>query len=110
MQTFRRKGGTAVTIQPKKVDARAHARALRAAFSPQACAELGTAMARQLTALPLWQQADTLFCFVGAAGEPNTRPILTAAWAAGKRVCVPRCTAPGQMEAVPIAGPGDLQP
>lgn len=99
-----------MTLREEKNAARALARAQRAALTPQTCAAMGADMARLLTALPLWQQAQTLFCFVGAAGEPDTLPILRAAWAAGKRVCVPRCTAPGQMEAVPIAGADELQP
>ena len=46
---------------------------------------------RRVLELPEYQAADTVFCFVGMDPEPDTRRIIEAALAAGKRVCVPLC-------------------
>lgn len=49
------------------------------------------AIAQKLLALPEYQEADTLFCFVSTSQEINTTPILLAALQAQKRLCVPLC-------------------
>ena len=56
------------------------------------------AIAARVLALPEYQAAGTVFCFVGTDWEIDTRPILADALDAGKRLCVPLCTTPGQME------------
>jgi 5-formyltetrahydrofolate cyclo-ligase len=48
--------------------------------------------------MPEFLSAGTVFCFVGTAGEIDTRPILTAALRAGQTLCVPLCTGNGLME------------
>ncbi len=55
-------------------------------------------IAAHLLAMPEYQAADTVFCFVGIAREVDTRPILEDALASGKRLCVPLCAEPGHME------------
>lgn len=55
-------------------------------------------IARRLLALPEYQEADTVFCFVSTPREIDTRPMLEAALSAGKTLCVPLCTGPGVME------------
>lgn len=45
----------------------------------------------RVIALPAYREAGTVFCFVGMDPEPDTRPIIEDALAAGKRVCVPLC-------------------
>lgn len=92
-----------------KTEARAQAKALRKELDLHA---IGAAMARQLFALPAWQQAGTVFCFVSMRDEPDTTAILQQALASGKRLCVPRCLpgSDGRMELVEIASLNDLQP
>lgn len=63
---------------------------------------------RKILELPEYQNADTIFCFVGREDEINTRPILADAWASGKRVCVPKCLRLGVMEAREIGSLDEL--
>lgn len=61
---------------------------------------------------PIFQQVETIFCYVSMPEEPDTREIIETAWSMGKRVCVPRCI-PGpehRMEAVIIRSWEDLEP
>ena len=68
------------------------------------------AIAAHLLAMPAYQEADTVFCFVGTGWEINTRPILADALATGKRLCVPLCTGPGTMELRQITSLDQLAP
>ncbi len=92
-----------------KTEARAQAKALRENLDLHA---IGAAMTQQLFALPAWQQADTVFCFVSMRDEPDTTAILQQALVSGKRLCVPRCLPgnDGRMELVEITSLNDLQP
>ena len=56
------------------------------------------AIAAHLVAIPEYQEASTVFCFVGTIHEIDTRPILADALATGKRLCVPLCVGKGIME------------
>ena len=85
-----------------KASARAAARQLRTGWSDEQRRALGIGMAEQLTGWPLWQQAGAVFAFCGGAREPDTRPILELALAAGKALYLPRVTGPGRMEAVRV--------
>jgi 5-formyltetrahydrofolate cyclo-ligase len=62
----------------------------------------------KVTALPAYQQADTVFCFVGMDPEPDTRGIIEDALARGKRVCVPLCIDDHTMVAKEIHGYDEL--
>lgn len=101
---------SAETLAQKKAAARHAARQRLAAISLDRFQQYGEEMLKLLQVLPVWQQASGIFCFVSAGREPSTYPILTAALASGKQVCVPRITAPGQMELVPIQALSQLQP
>ena len=57
-----------------------------------------------------YKSAETVFCFVGTDREIDTRGILTDILAAGKRLCVPRCTGAGRMEAKEILSLAELSP
>jgi len=57
-----------------------------------------------------YQNAKTVFCFVGRSTEINTRPILEDALRSGKCLCVPKCYGKGVMEAKRITGFDDLYP
>ena len=82
-----------------KQQARAQARALRAALDQKA---LGRAMADALFGLPAWQQAHTVLAFAALPDEPDTEPILRRALAEGKRLLLPRVTGNGTMDWVEI--------
>lgn len=58
----------------------------------------------------VYQQAKTLFCFVGCMDEPDTKTILQAAWADGKTVAVPRCQSKGIMDGIRIDSFEELTP
>ena len=68
------------------------------------------AIAAHLLAMPAYQEAETVFCFVGTGWEIDTRPILTQALSDGKRLCVPLCTGPGIMELRQITALDQLTP
>ena len=67
-------------------------------------------LSAHLLAMPDFQAAGTPFCFVGTPHEIDTRPILEAALAAGKVLCVPLCTGPGIMELRQIRSLRELVP
>ena len=73
-------------------------RELERQLSPRYRAESSRAIAAHLLAMPEYQAAGTVFCFVGTEREVDTRPILEDALAAGKRLCVPLCVGDGIME------------
>ena len=51
---------------------------------------------------PEFGQAGTIFTYVSAPGEPDTRAIIETALSAGKRVCVPKCLDRHRMVAVEL--------
>ena len=72
----------------------------------------GAEIAMRLVMYPVFQQVETVFCYVSTEQEPDTRMILETAWSMGKTVAVPRCV-PGperRMEAVVIRSFEDLEP
>ena len=73
-------------------------RALESGLSARYKAESSRAIAAHLLAMPEYQEAGTVFCFVGTGREIDTRPILEDVLAAGKRLCVPQCVGKGIME------------
>lgn len=89
---------------------RARLRARAAALPEAARAAWSRALCARVTELAEYRAARTVFCFVGAGAEPDTRPVLTDALCAGKRLYVPRCDGPGLMRAVGIASLEELTP
>ena len=77
-------------------------------YTAQNRATLSAKITAQVTALPQYQRAHMLFCFVGTAQEPDTLPLIQQSLAGGKRVSVPFCTGPGEMQARQITSPADL--
>ena len=71
---------------------------LECQLSPRYKAESSQAISARLLAMPEYQEAGTVFCFVGTDREIDTRPILEDVLAAGKRLCVPQCVGKGIME------------
>lgn len=68
------------------------------------------ALTAQLLSLPFYREAETVFCFVSIQREVDTHPLLADALAKGKRLCVPRCVAEGEMELVLLTDLADLRP
>lgn len=99
-----------MTRQEEKQQLRAIIRRMEAELTPEYRRKSDRAIARRLLAMPEYQAADTVFCFVGTSREIDTRPILEAALEAGKQLCVPLCTAPGQMEPRQITALNQLAP
>ncbi len=89
---------------------RAECRARLAAIPPEAWLHTGAEMAAYLTESAEWHAAKTVFCFVSLPCEPDTRPILRAALAQGKRLCVPRVLGGGKMECVVLPALSGLAP
>lgn len=56
-----------------------------------------------------FKAAKVIFCFVSMEGEVNTAPILEAAMAEGKIVCVPKVISKGKMEAFVIESLDDFE-
>ncbi len=74
-------------------------RVLESRLTDEYRASSSAAICSHVLALPQYQSADTVFCFVGTSHEINTRLILQDALEQGKRLCVPLCTGDGIMEA-----------
>ena len=85
-------------------------RALEKTLSAGYKADSSAAIARQLLALPEYQAAGTVFCFVGTAHEIDTTAILEDALGRGKRLCVPLCMSLGIMELRQITSLDQLTP
>ena len=83
---------------------------LEAQLSPRYKEASAKAIATHLLAMPEYQAAETVFCFVGTDREINTRPILEDILAAGKTLCVPLCIEKGIMELRRIHSLDQLQP
>ena len=96
-------------LNAQKQAARRAARQQVAQISPQEFSAIGAAMWQTLQAQPAWQNAESVFCFVGALHEPDTMPILQGALSAGKQLLVPRIAGPGQMQLVPLQSLEQLQ-
>ena len=86
-----------MTKQEEKQRLRRTMRTLERQLPEKYKAASSRAICAHLLAMPEYQAASAVFCFVGTAREIDTRPILADALAAGKRLSVPRCTGPGVM-------------
>ncbi len=74
-------------------------------------AQANAGIATRFLLYPVFQQVDSIFCYVNMETEPDTRTIIETAWQMGKMVTVPRCL-PGperEMEAVQITSWDDLE-
>ena len=99
-----------MTKQEEKQRLRQTMRKLERQLSEKYKCSSSLAICAHLLAMPEYQAAGTVFCFVGTAREVDTRPVLEHALRAGKRLCVPLCTAPGIMELRQITSLDDLAP
>lgn len=87
-----------MTKKEEKQQLRTAIRALISTLPEAYTSAADASICGHLLAMPEYQAAETVFCFVGTAREINTQPILSAALSAEKTLCVPLCTQPGIME------------
>ena len=76
-----------MTRKEEKQHLRQTMRTLEEQLSDKYKAASSRAICAHLLAMPEYQAADTVFCFVGTTKEIDTHPILEHALAAGKRLC-----------------------
>ncbi len=72
------------------------------------CAHADCAICAAVRNSELYQNAKTIFCYVGTDREIDTRALLAAALADGKRLALPLCVGKGIMEAREIRSLDDL--
>ena len=87
-----------MTRTEEKQRLRRTVRELERQLSPRYKTESSRAIAAHLLAMPEYQAAGAVLCFVGTEREIDTRSILEDALAAGKHLCVPLCVGEGIME------------
>jgi len=87
-----------MTKQEEKQQLRKIVQRLEVALSDRYLQSSSASISAHLLAMPEYQAAETVFCFVGVRREIDTRPILENILSSGKRLCVPLCTTPGHME------------
>ena len=74
------------------------------------CQEASKRICSRVISLQEYDRAETVFCFVGVGGEPDTRDIINDALSKGKRLCVPLCVDATTINAIEITGYDDLVP
>ena len=87
-----------MTVQEEKKALRKELREVEKALPDAYRAEAGSVICDRLLTLPEYRSARTVFCFVGAGREIDTRPFLEGALRDAKRLCVPLCVSMGVME------------
>ena len=97
------------TSEDRKRALRREIKAAVAALDKGYTKEADLQIFRHVAGLPEYEQAGTLFCFVGTSSEIDTAPILEDALRRGKRVGVPRCISRGIMEVREIRSLRDLE-
>ena len=70
----------------------------------------GDSIQARVLAMPSYAAADSLFVYVGIAGEPPTGRIIRQALEDGKRVYIPKCVGRHEMLAVRIRSTDGLVP
>ena len=99
-----------MTRKEEKQQLRRTVRALERELSPKYKEESSKAICQHLIAMPAYQSANTVFCFVGMSREIDTTLILEDALNSGKRLCVPLCVGDGIMELRHITALDQLVP
>jgi len=61
-------------------------------LDPHKKSEIEAVLLQQLTATSAWQTAETIGVTISQGFEWDTKPIIEAAWKAGKHICAPKCT------------------
>ena len=99
-----------MTRKEEKQNLRRIIRELERGLSPRYRQASSQAICAHMMAMPEYQDADTVFCFVGTAHEIDTKPILEDVLQRGKTLCVPLCVTPGHFEVRQITALSQLVP
>jgi 5-formyltetrahydrofolate cyclo-ligase len=78
-----------MTLREAKKQIRSEMRKKRDALQPEQRAEMSVVISRLVCALPEFRQAACVHIFSSFGSEPDTMPIIKAAFDAGKRVFIP---------------------
>ncbi|MGM9648336.1 MAG: 5-formyltetrahydrofolate cyclo-ligase [Eubacteriales bacterium] len=97
-------------LKEQKKQLRADLLARRRMIAPEEKARRDEAIITAFTALATYRFAETILLYYPRPDEIDTRPILAAALAAGKKVALPRTRGEGQMDFHFITGEDDLVP
>ena len=81
---------TGPTVSEQKRALRARLQALRAQWPAEARRAESAAWCARLEGLEIWREAWCVLLFAPLPDEPEVTPLFEAAWAAGKKVGVPR--------------------
>lgn len=87
------------TITAEKAVLRRALRKRLNALSPAQRQASDALLFQRFLALPQVAAADTLLLYHGMGAEPDTSHLLAPLWAAGKRLCLPRCLPGNRLEA-----------
>ena len=99
-----------MTRKEEKQQLRRTIRAMERELPAKYKEESSRAICQHLIAMPAYQAAETVFCFVGMSREIDTTLILEDALQSGKRLAVPLCVGDGIMELRRITSLDQLVP
>lgn len=85
-----------------KIELREKCRKIINGTPPENFVEWGEKISVNVLASNEWKNAETVFVFASMGNEPDTKLLILNAMKEGKRLCVPRITGDGTMEAVEI--------
>lgn len=85
-----------------KIELREKCRQIINDTPPEEFVEWGEKISAVVLASDEWKNAETVFVFASTKNEPDTILLLLNALKGGKRLCIPRITGDGTMDAVEI--------
>ena len=97
-------------VRAEKQRIRKETKIISGTLTPEYRHEASREIARRVMALPLWQQACTVMAYWSLPEEPDTRELMEAALAAGKRLLLPRCLDRNTMTALPVQNLEEVEP
>lgn len=92
-----------------KIELREKCREIINGTPPERFVEWGEKISAFVLASNEWKNAETVFVFASMGNEPDTMLLLLNAMKEGKRLCVPKITGDGKMEAVEIKNISELK-
>ena len=91
------KTNMATGVDARKEELRASCAALRKSLSDAERARADAEICERVCSSSQFQAADVVFTYLSFGAEVDTHAIIERAWAADKRVALPRCTGPREM-------------
>lgn len=80
-----------------KKELRAKCRRITKSLNENYIKEASIAIVQNIIAMDEYKQAETIFCYLNAGGEPMTERFIKIAQEEGKKVGIPLCTGPHEM-------------